>query len=42
MHSEPLVQITDGALRGQALASGGFCFAGIPFAAVLAASFVSP
>ena len=29
MHSEPLVQITDGALRGQALANGGFCFAGI-------------
>ena len=33
MHSEPLVQIADGTLHGQALALGGFCFAGIPFAA---------
>ncbi len=33
MRSEPLVQISDGTLHGHALANGGFCFAGIPFAA---------
>lgn len=33
MRVEPLVQISDGTLRGLALAGGGFCFAGIPFAA---------
>lgn len=33
MQPEPLVQIADGTLRGRALANGGFCFAGIPFAA---------
>ena len=33
MRSEPLIQIADGTLHGQALANGGFCFAGIPFAA---------
>jgi para-nitrobenzyl esterase len=33
MLSELLIQIADGTLHGQALANGGFCFAGIPFAA---------
>ncbi len=33
MPKTPLVQIADGTLRGQTLANGGFCFAGIPFAA---------
>ena len=34
MPKTPLVQIADGTLRGQTLANGGFCFAGIPFAAL--------
>jgi para-nitrobenzyl esterase len=33
MPKTPLVQIADGTLRGQTLANGGFCFAGISFAA---------
>ena len=33
MQGEPLIHITNGTIRGRALANGGFCFAGIPFAA---------
>ena len=33
MQLEPLVHSPDGTLRGRALTNGGFCFAGVPFAA---------
>jgi para-nitrobenzyl esterase len=33
MQVEPLIPTTNGTFRGRALANGGYCFAGIPFAA---------
>jgi len=33
MQVEPFIHITNGIIRGRVLAHGGYCFAGIPFAA---------